>query len=69
MPVTTIDWLDLPVLRPAMPCFGGTGHDTLFATSLSSGVPAEQLATAPLCGAVVSLRAPVAGVPVTRFAA
>lgn len=64
-----LDWVDLPVLRPTMPCFGGRGLDTLFVTSLSSGVPAEQLAAAPLCGAVVSLPAPAAGVPLTRFAA
>jgi sugar lactone lactonase YvrE len=61
-------WVDLPNLRPTMPCFGGPALDTLFVTSLSVGVPAEDLARWPLCGATVSFPSGTRGVPVTRFA-
>jgi len=62
-----LDWIALPTLRPTMPCFGGKDMRTLFVTSLSAGIDAAMLAAHPQCGAIVSFRAPVAGVPVARF--
>lgn len=62
-----IEFIDLPVLRPTMPCFGGPDMKTVYVTSLSSGVEPNLLAEHPLCGAIVSFRAPIAGVPVVRF--
>ncbi|RUT31459.1 SMP-30/gluconolactonase/LRE family protein [Arsenicitalea aurantiaca] len=63
-----VGFIPMPTLRPTMPCFGGSDMRTLFVTSLSSGIDAETLAQHPLCGAIVTLRMPVAGVPVSRFA-
>ena len=63
-----LDWIDLPNLRPTMPCFGGPDLDTLFVTSLSVGVAAEDLARWPLCGAMVSFETATKGVAVARFA-
>lgn len=62
-----LDWVDLPTLRPTMPCFGGASLATLYATSLSSGISPDQLSRSPLCGAVVAFHAPAQGVPVSRF--
>lgn len=60
--------VDLPNLRPTMPCFGGPDLTTLYVPSLSAGVPAEDLAKWPLCGAMVSFASGTRGVPVGRFA-
>jgi sugar lactone lactonase YvrE len=62
-----LDTVELPVLRPTMPCFGGEDMRTVYVTSLSSGIEPEMLERYPLCGGIVSFRAPVAGVPVARF--
>jgi sugar lactone lactonase YvrE len=53
----------LPVPAPTMPCFAGDDMQTLYVTSLQ---PAGS--TDALSGALLRLRAPVAGVPVHRFA-
>lgn len=63
-----LKWVDLPNLRPTMPCFGGAELGTLFVPSLSVGVPAEDLAKWPLCGGMVSFESGTRGVPVGRFA-
>jgi sugar lactone lactonase YvrE len=62
-----LDWVDLPTLRPTMPCFGGPGLATLYVTSLSSGISPGELSRFPLCGAVVSFHTATQGVPVSRF--
>ncbi|KKB13515.1 hypothetical protein VE25_01395 [Devosia geojensis] len=62
-----LGFINLPVLRPTMPCFGGPDMRTVYVTSLSSGIEPEVLERYPLCGGIVSFRAPVAGVPVARF--
>ncbi len=64
---TLLDWIDLPVSRPTMPCFGGPDGMTLYVTSLSSGFTAEDFDRAPLSGQVIALPAPVRGVAVERF--
>ena len=64
-----VDYVDVPTLRPTMPCFGGADMKTVYVTSLSENVSAELLAQHPLCGSIVSFRSDVAGVPVTRFPA
>jgi sugar lactone lactonase YvrE len=50
----------LPVPNPTMPCFAGDDLKTVYVTSLNR-TPHEN------AGAMVRLRLPVAGVPVTRF--
>jgi len=59
--------IELPVLRPTMPCFGGPDMKTVYVTSLSAGIEPQVLERYPLCGGIVSFRAPVAGVPVAWF--
>lgn len=56
------DTIDLPLLRPTMPCFGGPDMRTVFVTSLNSGLDEAGR------DGIVALRAPVAGVPVSVFA-
>lgn len=65
---TLLEWVEVPSLRPTMPCFGGPELKTLYLTSLSSGVSDELLERHPLCGKLVRLEVAVAGVPVNRFA-
>lgn len=36
-----LDWVDLPIAKPTMPCFGGPDMRTVFVTSLDSGIPAS----------------------------
>ena len=36
---TLLGWVDLPVLKPTMPCFGGPDMRTVYVTSLDSGLP------------------------------
>jgi len=62
------EWIDLPVGRPTMPCFGGPDGRTLYVTSLSSGFTAEDFERSPLSGQVIALPSPVRGVAVERFA-
>lgn len=65
---TLLEWVEVPSLRPTMPCFGGPEMKTLYLTSLSSGVSDELLKRYPLCGTLVQLEVGVAGAPVSRFA-
>lgn len=66
---TLMEQVDLPTLRPTMPCFGGSDMKTVYVTSLSENVSRELLAKHPLCGSIVSFDSDVAGVPITRFPA
>jgi sugar lactone lactonase YvrE len=54
----------LPVRCPTMPCFGGDDLRTLFVTTARHNRPAEELATQPLAGCVLTLRVDVPGLPV-----
>ena len=55
--------LAVPVKKPAMCAFGGTGLDTLFVTSIRpEGV---DLSDQPLAGGVFALRPGVRGLPET----
>lgn len=51
----------LPVPRPTNCCFGGRAGKTLFITSASEGLDAEQLKEHPFSGAVFCAELPVAG--------
>ncbi|MFO1252494.1 MAG: SMP-30/gluconolactonase/LRE family protein [Inhella sp.] len=55
--------VELPVRCPTMPCFGGADLRTLYLTTAREKRPAEELAAQPLAGAVLTLRAPVPGLP------
>ena len=54
----------LPVRCPTMPCFGGADLRTLYVTTASKGRPADERASQPLAGCVLSLRVDVPGLPV-----
>ena len=56
--------LPLPVRCPTMPCFGGPDLRTLYLTTACHQRPADELATQPMAGAVLSLRVAVPGLPV-----
>ena len=59
----------LPVPRPTSCCFGGPTLQTLYITTASVRLSAEELAAAPLSGALFALEVPgVRGLPETTFA-
>lgn len=58
---TLTGWVDLPLLRPTMPCFGGPDMRTIFVTSLDSGLAEDGR------DGIVMLRSPAPGVPVAIF--
>ena len=53
----------LPVQCPTMPCFGGADLKTLYITTSRENRAAEELASQPWAGCVLSLRVDVAGLP------
>lgn len=58
--------IEVPVEKPSMPAFGGSGLETLFVTSISGGVGPG--ADEPHAGGVLALDVGVAGIPETPFA-
>jgi len=59
--------LPVPVQCPTMPCFGGDDLRTLFVTTARRDRPAAELEQRPASGHVLSMRAPVRGLPVQFF--
>ncbi|QDZ09750.1 SMP-30/gluconolactonase/LRE family protein [Devosia ginsengisoli] len=57
-----LDWVDLPIKTPTMPCFGDADMRTIYVTSLDSKGDEGR-------DGVARLRVDVAGVPVGRFGA
>ena len=57
----------LPVARPTCPVFGGDDLRTVFVTSASEKLSAEELAKQPTAGGMFSFRAEVAGLPSPVF--
>lgn len=57
----------VPVPRPTSVMFGGKDLRTLFVTSMRVHMSAEELAQAPLSGAVFALEPGVAGLPEGKF--
>lgn len=58
-----LDWVDVPLRHPTMPCFGGADRQTVFVTSLDSGSGAAGR------DGIVAFRATAPGVAVGRFGA
>lgn len=58
----------LPIRYPTMPAFGGEDLSTLFVTSANWRLSAEERQGQPLEGALLTLAAPVPGLPTARFA-
>lgn len=59
--------VELPVPQPTCPTFGGPDLDELYVTSARENLSAEQLAAAPLSGAVLRHRPGVRGLPAGLF--
>ncbi len=59
-----VDRIELPVVCPTMPCFGGDDLRTLYVTSARKGRPALEVAAHPHSGQVLTLRVEVPGLPV-----
>lgn len=64
--VERVIWM--PVVRPTSCAFGGDGLNTLYITSASSGLSAEQLARSPFAGGIFALDPGVKGLPEPCFA-
>jgi sugar lactone lactonase YvrE len=62
-----IEYVELPVTHPTMPCFGGANLSTLYVTSLREGLPDEALARTPQAGGVFALEPGVRGTAVARY--
>jgi sugar lactone lactonase YvrE len=62
-----VEFVELPVTHPTMPCFGGSDGRTLYVTSLRQGLSTEQLACTPLAGGVFMLKPGVAGAPAALY--
>lgn len=57
-----LDWIDLPIAAPTMPCFGDADMRTIYVTSLDSRTDAGR-------DGIVRLRVETPGVPIARFGA
>jgi sugar lactone lactonase YvrE len=62
-----IQYVDLPVTHPTMPCFGGPDLRTLYITSLREGLSADELARTPLAGGLFKIEPGVAGTPTALY--
>ncbi len=60
--------VELPVPRPTSCAFGGKGLDTLYVTSMSTGLTEAELAKSPGSGGVIAFRPGVRGLPEPAFA-
>jgi sugar lactone lactonase YvrE len=58
-----IEYFDVPVTHPTMPCFGGADGRTLYVTSLRENLTEAELAKTPQAGSVFMARLAVAGRP------
>lgn len=60
--------LELPVTRPTCCAFGGPGLATLYITTTSQRMSADELAAQPLAGALLAVDVGVCGLPEPQFA-
>jgi L-arabinonolactonase len=60
--------VELPVSQPTSVMFGGPLLDTLYITSATVGLDAQQLHREPMAGALLSVQPGVKGMPEARFA-
>jgi sugar lactone lactonase YvrE len=58
---------ELPVSMPTSCCFGGPDMRTLFVTSATTGLSAEEMAREPGAGGVFSFRPGVTGLPASSY--
>jgi sugar lactone lactonase YvrE len=59
--------VEMPTHRPTCCAFGGPDLDTLFITTASQQMTADELAQQPLAGSLLAMKAGVRGLPEPRF--
>ncbi len=63
-----VEYVELPITHPTMPCFGGPDLRTMFVTSAREGLGEAELARTPQAGGVFMLQpGGVAGAPVALY--
>jgi sugar lactone lactonase YvrE len=62
-----IEYVEVPVTHPTMPCFGGPDRRTLYFTSLRENLSDAELVRTPLAGGVFMLEPGVAGAPAALY--
>ena len=62
-----IEYVELPITHPTMPCFGGVDGRTLYVTSLRENLTDTELAKTPQAGGVFMLEPGVAGAPAALY--
>ena len=62
-----IEYVEVPITHPTMPCFGGTDGRTLYVTSLRENLSAAELARTPQAGGVFMLEPGVGGAPAALY--
>ncbi len=62
-----IEYVDLPITHPTMPCFGGPDGKTLYLTSLREGFSDAQIHETPRAGSVFRLEVDVPGTPTALY--
>jgi sugar lactone lactonase YvrE len=62
-----IGFVEMPILHPTMPCFGGPDGRTMYVTSHRENYAAEDLARTPQAGGVFMLEPGVAGAPAVCY--
>jgi sugar lactone lactonase YvrE len=62
-----IEYVELPITHPTMPCFGGADQRTLYVTSLRENYSEADIARTPQAGSVFMFEPGVAGAPVALY--
>jgi len=62
-----IEYVEMPITHPTMPCFGGPDGRTLYVTSLRENLSDAELARTPLAGGVFMLQPGVAGAAASLY--
>ena len=62
-----VEFVQMPIEHPTMPCFGGPAGRTMYVTSHRENYSAEELARTPQAGGVFMLEPGVAGAPAAFY--
>jgi sugar lactone lactonase YvrE len=62
-----IEYIQLPITHPTMPCFGGIDGRTLYVTSLRENLTDAELVKTPQAGGLFMLKPGIAGAPAALY--
>jgi sugar lactone lactonase YvrE len=62
-----IEYVEMPITHPTMPCFGGPDGRILYVTSLRENLSEAELERTPQAGGVFMIEVPVAGAPAAIY--